>query len=450
MRDRNREFRRVPLAELMANPANWRQHPSDQRRALRAVLEEIGFVGSLLAFEGPQGLTLIDGHLRQEEIQGLDADFLVPVAVTDLTQEEADKVLVTYDPLSALATTDGERLATLLDELSPSTDALNEYLEELRGSVTLEGMLDEQPNWRDLTDRSRVQGDTAQDHYGYNGGSVWPGTGDNETRAASSYLKLPVNPGRHGDGTPGKEQMIQRYSRSPFMEMECIVRTYMRPGDYFLEACAGWWTFSTMASAWGHAGVGIDIWDVSLAFGRRQLRRLPAGSGEVKVRRGDALAMPFKDATFDFVYCNPPFWQLERYSKSENDIGGAPTFEAWCDRSRAMLVEMGRVVKPGGLLATVMADFREKGWLVPLHSTWLRLGEEAGLGLWDLAVQPMQSQQFIMWRRDGWNFRRTLKTHEYVIVFRRAPASGRLGEFPSGESPGPGTEEEPGAELPPG
>lgn len=70
VRDRIKEFRRVPAAELAANPANWRKHPEAQRAALRGVLEEVGIAGPLIAYHSARNggaLTLIDGHLRQED-----------------------------------------------------------------------------------------------------------------------------------------------------------------------------------------------------------------------------------------------------------------------------------------------------------------------------------------------------------------------------------------------
>ncbi len=64
IRDRIVELRRVPAAELRANPKNWRRHPETQARALRSVLEQVGYAGALLARETAEGLELIDGHLR--------------------------------------------------------------------------------------------------------------------------------------------------------------------------------------------------------------------------------------------------------------------------------------------------------------------------------------------------------------------------------------------------
>jgi ParB-like chromosome segregation protein Spo0J len=111
MRDRVKELRRVPASELRAHPQNWRTHPEAQRGALRSAIEEVGFAGALLARELPDGsLELIDGHLRAETA----ADESLPVLVLDVTAQEANKILLTHDPLAAMAETDGARLANLL------------------------------------------------------------------------------------------------------------------------------------------------------------------------------------------------------------------------------------------------------------------------------------------------------------------------------------------------
>jgi hypothetical protein len=130
IRDRVKELRRVRASELAPNPRNWRTHPDSQRDALRGVLAEIGYAGALLARELADGrLELIDGHLRAETTP----DSLVPVLVLDIDEEEAVKVLLTHDPLSAMAGVDAERLGELLntcDIKSPHVVAMLADLEE--------------------------------------------------------------------------------------------------------------------------------------------------------------------------------------------------------------------------------------------------------------------------------------------------------------------------------
>jgi hypothetical protein len=128
IRDRIKELRRVPASSLRPNPRNWRTHPANQRDALRGILAEVGYAGALLARELADGsLELIDGHLRAETTP----DALVPVLVLDVDEREAAKLLATFDPLSALAETNGEALEALLAEVETESQALGQLLDDL-------------------------------------------------------------------------------------------------------------------------------------------------------------------------------------------------------------------------------------------------------------------------------------------------------------------------------
>src|SRR5262245_15110527 len=56
LRDRVNELRRVKAADLRRNPNDWRLHPDRQKGVLQAMLEEVGFVGALVARETDAGL----------------------------------------------------------------------------------------------------------------------------------------------------------------------------------------------------------------------------------------------------------------------------------------------------------------------------------------------------------------------------------------------------------
>jgi hypothetical protein len=112
------------------NPKNWRRHPKAQVDALRGLLAEIGYADALLARELPDGrLMLIDGHLRAETTP----DALVPVLVLDVNEEEADKILLTLDPLAAMAESDAERVKALLATVRTDSDAVQELLKRTGG-----------------------------------------------------------------------------------------------------------------------------------------------------------------------------------------------------------------------------------------------------------------------------------------------------------------------------
>lgn len=134
IRDRIKEFRRVRAGDLRPNPKNWRTHPDSQRDALKGILAEVGYADALIAQELPEGgLELIDGHLRAETTPDME----VPVLVLDVDEAEANKILATLDPLSAMAEANAAQLDGLLREVQTGNEALLEMLAETASKVGL-------------------------------------------------------------------------------------------------------------------------------------------------------------------------------------------------------------------------------------------------------------------------------------------------------------------------
>lgn len=118
---RIREHRKVRASDLFAHPLNPRVHPDAQKSALTAILQEIGFARSLLAYETPEGkLQLIDGHLRKD----LFHDQEVMVEILDVNEQEAKALLLSLDPLASLAHFDSPTLDTLRKVTQTQSEAL--------------------------------------------------------------------------------------------------------------------------------------------------------------------------------------------------------------------------------------------------------------------------------------------------------------------------------------
>ncbi len=128
IRDRIKELRRVRAADLRPNPRNWRTHPPQQQDALRGLLAEVGYADALLARELADGtLMLIDGHLRAETTP----DAVVPVLILDVDETEADKILLTHDPLAGMATISEQHLQELLADVQTENAAVRLLLDSV-------------------------------------------------------------------------------------------------------------------------------------------------------------------------------------------------------------------------------------------------------------------------------------------------------------------------------
>lgn len=142
IRNRIKELRQVKASDLKKNPKNWRTHPLAQREALEGILSQVGYADALIARETPEGLELIDGHLRAETTP--DAE--VPVLVLDINEKEADLMLATLDPLSGMAGRDEMKLKDLLDTVESHSAGISELLDGLIGEFSDFGNTD---NWEE-------------------------------------------------------------------------------------------------------------------------------------------------------------------------------------------------------------------------------------------------------------------------------------------------------------
>ena len=108
--DRVIDFRRAKASDITPHRLNAREHPEAQRLALRAVMEQIGFAGAVLAVERDGKLLCCDGHLRISELGEQD----VPVLVLDLDDVEVETLLLSFDSVGSMAKVNKEKLEALL------------------------------------------------------------------------------------------------------------------------------------------------------------------------------------------------------------------------------------------------------------------------------------------------------------------------------------------------
>jgi demethylmenaquinone methyltransferase/2-methoxy-6-polyprenyl-1,4-benzoquinol methylase len=119
-------------------------------------------------------------------------------------------------------------------------------------------------------------------------------------------------------------------------------RAIVRPGDRVLDACCGTGDLAVAASRAGGRVTGLD-------FSEQMLERARRKAADIAWLRGDALAMPFEDGSFDAVTIGFGLRNLE-------------------DERRG-LEELRRVLVPGGRLG-VLEITRPRGLMAPFYRVW--------------------------------------------------------------------------------
>lgn len=119
-------------------------------------------------------------------------------------------------------------------------------------------------------------------------------------------------------------------------------RAVVRPGDRVLDACCGTGDLAIAARRRGGSVVGVD-------FAERMLERARRKEPGIEWVRGDLLALPFADASFDAA-------TVGFGVRNVADLEGA-------------LGELRRVLRPGGRLA-VLEITTPRGALAPFYRLW--------------------------------------------------------------------------------
>lgn len=129
-RDRKIETRRMPAGELIEHPLNPKTHPKSQLDPLVGLLNQVGRVDDLKAYYSERNggkLTVWDGHGRRL----LNPEQEWDVDIYDLSDAEADLLVIAFDPIAALVEREKDKLDALLREVSAEDAALAQMLSDI-------------------------------------------------------------------------------------------------------------------------------------------------------------------------------------------------------------------------------------------------------------------------------------------------------------------------------
>ncbi len=126
----------MAASQFVANPSNWRIHPKAQREALSGVLNEVGWVQNVIVNKTTGNV--VDGHARIEEALKRGDDTPVPYVEVELTEDEEQKILLTLDPISAMAAADKANLDALLKNVETQDAAVMAMIADMADKAGLD------------------------------------------------------------------------------------------------------------------------------------------------------------------------------------------------------------------------------------------------------------------------------------------------------------------------
>lgn len=125
------------LDGILFNPKNWRVHPKIQQDAMLEVLKKVGWVQQVIINQNTGHL--VDGHLRCQ-LAAREGETEIPVTYVDLTEEEEELVLATYDPIGSMAKKDTEKFEELMKRVAKTQKDLKEHISNINDVSKVAGV----------------------------------------------------------------------------------------------------------------------------------------------------------------------------------------------------------------------------------------------------------------------------------------------------------------------
>lgn len=198
---------------------------------------------------------------------------------------------------------------------------------------------------------------------------------------------------------------------------QMILSAYCPSKAKIYDAFGGGGTRGFIATAMGHDYTGVELRQDEVD--RIKQRQVELNS-YFNIVCCDSTKYEIEPYAYDFSYTCPPYYNLEVYSDSEEDLSNAGTYEDFLNMLEESLNINYRGMKDNSLSVWVVGNFRDKkGNLTHFNGDLARLGKKVGFKLHD---------EIIFWGASGnasqrcGQFeanRKIVRVHESLIIFKK-------------------------------
>lgn len=445
-RDRYIKTVLLPAGSIQPHPRNPKIHGDAQIAALGGVLNEVGKLDSLKAYESATAggkLVFWDGHARA----GLDPDEKWRVDIYDIDDAEAEIALATFDPVGYLAQIHAENMAQIMAGIDTGNAELVQFLANQAASIeNLQKSAD--PNKArpaTLLDRFVVPPFTVLDaRQGYwqkrkdqwlahgikseIGRDELATFGDKVSDKSLNHYRnkkkgaAAVKPDPAGDAT----EPTQGTSIFDPVLCEIIYRWFSPTGSAVFDPFAGGSVRGIVASMLDRKYTGIDLRPEQIKANNDQAGEICRGAhNPPRWIIGDARnSIKLGKGAYDLIFTCPPYGDLERYSDDPFDLSTL-NYRDFVAAFRNIVAQSIGLLRPNRFAAIVVGDFRDKktGLYQNFVSDTIDAFNTAGARLYNEAILVTAIGSLpIRIRRQFETSRKLGKTHQNVLIFVKGDA----------------------------
>lgn len=201
-----------------------------------------------------------------------------------------------------------------------------------------------------------------------------------------------------------------------------ILLLYTQPGDIVVDPYAGHNSRMEFCAREGRHYIGYDISERFMKLNKERAKTLRAylPGVEIVLHLSDSRFMAkTKDGTGDFTITSPPYYDIEDYGDEAEQLGKAPTYEAFLDELQKTMASNFRCLKPGAFSAWFVNDFRRDKKFHDYHIDVVQRMRAVGFIFHDLLIVDLGGSFREAFLNQIVEQRILPKRHEYGLIFRK-------------------------------
>ena len=207
---------------------------------------------------------------------------------------------------------------------------------------------------------------------------------------------------------------------SPYIPRNILCR-YSSKGDLVLDQFAGGGTTLVEAKLLGRNIIGVDVSDAALLRCSEKCNFDFEDCREVTVLKGDARDLNFiQPNTIDLICTHPPYADIIQYTDDKiNDLSNYPV-EKFLIEMKLVAEECFRVLKPNKFCAILMGDTRQKGFVIPMSFSIMKIFEAVGFKTKEIIIKEQHNCAATgYWKTNSIKYNFLLLAHEYLFIFKK-------------------------------